>query len=172
MFKKITEDAILPIRATKYSCAFDVCANEDMVIGAGETKMVGLGIALDVEFYPNGEPYMSYDYDVELFAKGIHTLEDFYIELHPRSSMRLKGLIVGVGLIDIDYADEIKMVIHNPIKMSHNQGIPDQYLLRPFEIKKGDRIGQIVIKRHEGWLFPSEHTKDAERNGGFGSTGS
>ena len=47
MFKKVTEDAILPTRGSKYSACVDVYANEDVTIEAGETTLVGLGIAID-----------------------------------------------------------------------------------------------------------------------------
>ena len=51
MFKTINAGQ-LPQRATKYSAGFDVFANEDMVINAGETKAIRLGIRLDGEFIP------------------------------------------------------------------------------------------------------------------------
>ena len=44
-------------------------------------------------------------------------------------------------------------------------------LNQAYTILKGDKIGQLVLKRHEGYLLPQEYTLDAERNGGFGSTG-
>ena len=50
MFKQINGGK-LPQRAKKYSASFDVYANEDVVIGAGETKLVGLGIAIDTEAF-------------------------------------------------------------------------------------------------------------------------
>ena len=28
-----------------------------------------------------------------------------------------------------------------------------------YEIKKGDKIGQLILCRHEGWLLPEEYTK-------------
>ena len=52
MFKSINGGR-LPERATRYSAGFDVFANEDVVIGAGETKLVGLGIALDDLLFDN-----------------------------------------------------------------------------------------------------------------------
>ena len=63
---------------------------------------------------------------------------------------------------------EIGLIMHNPIKMSTNQGIPDQYLLKPFYIKKGQKVCQCVLKEHKSYLMGYE--SDVIRNGGFGST--
>ena len=81
----------------------------------------------------------------------------------------------------MDYPDEIKMVIHNPIaKLVNFQGEYTEALGMSdilaqtsigYEIKKGDKIGQLILCRHEGWLLPEEYTKDEERKGSFGSTG-
>lgn len=163
MFKSIN-GGILPQRATRYSCGFDVFANEDMVIGAGETKVICLGICLDLE-------------QLSGYDSCAH-----YLELHPRSSLRAKGLGGGVGIIDMDYRDEIKMVIANPaLKIKKNEitnaledfgiSVKNDFVYEDFEIKRGDKIGQLILKRHEGWLLPAEYTKGEERNGGFGSTG-
>lgn len=74
---------------------------------------------------------------------------------------------------------EIKMVISNPIRYGEMPFNGDPMIVQkemiytnpPFQIKKGDKIGQLILKRHEGYLMPIEYTKDEERNGGFGSTG-
>lgn len=73
---------------------------------------------------------------------------------------------------------EIKMVIHNPItlhdeyamSMSGRDLSGEVKIYNDYEIKKGDKIGQLILCKHEGWLLPSEYTKDEERTGGFGST--
>lgn len=162
MFKSINGGK-LPQRATRHSAGFDVFANEDVYIGAGQTKIINLGICLAIET-------MDDDVDLEAISEG------YYLELHPRSSLRAKGLGGGVGIIDIDYRDEIKMVITHPINYaladveSVEQGYADVSFQDVFLIKKGDKIGQLIMKHHEAWLLPSEYTLDADRNGGFGST--
>ena len=171
----------LPERATRHSAGFDVFANEDVVIGAGETVLVGLGICIDsnylvydvagVKVSTNGEIEDSGD-----SAKVSEFMGQFYLELHPRSSLRAKGLSGGVGIVDIDYRDEIKMVITNPLQSKQlvengcNYEVLEYSEDYEYTIKRGDKIGQLILKRHEGWLLPSEYTKDADRNGGFGST--
>lgn len=138
MFKSLN-GGLLPQRATMLSAGFDVFSNEDIVIDASETKIIGLGIQLDLQV----------------------RLLEYYLELHPRSSLRAKGLGGGIGIIDIDYRDEIKMIITNPSDRQER-----------YTIKRGDKIGQLILKRHEGNLMPIEYTLQNERVGGFGSSGS
>lgn len=147
MFKSINGGK-LPERATKYSAGFDVFSNEDiMIIGAGQTAMIGLGIAIDEQ----SEIYQ------ELYKSDL--LNSYYVELHPRSSTFLKGLICNIGVIDMDFVSlEIKLIVHNSTQ-------------ELFVVNKGDKIGQLIIKRHEGLLLPLEYTKNNIRVGGTGSTG-
>ena len=84
-----------------------------------------------------------------------------YGRVAPRSGLAVKHCInVGAGVIDPDYTGEIKVVLFN-------HGMND------FEIKKGDRIAQLVLERCE--TPPIEEisiVEDTERgSGGFGSTG-
>lgn len=107
-------------------------------------------------------------------------LERHYLELHPRSSLRAKGLMSNTGIIDLDYKDEIKIIIHNPMKRIEllDNSITSAFRFRNcelggfkndnFKIKKGDKIAQILLKEHKGYLFGIESNE--ERKGGFGST--
>ena len=140
---KIINGGRLPERATKYSTGFDVFANETVVIGTGETKLVPLGIAIDETCSMVNSGDMFYH----------------YFELHPRSSLRLKGVGGGVGIIDMDYINlEIKMILTAPYG-------------KLFSVKRGDKIGQLILQKHWGFLLPSEYKAQVERSGGFGSTG-
>lgn len=163
VFKKLIDDAILPQAQTKYSAGYDVYASEDVTIGAGETKLVPLGIALN---------------DV------LENLKNYYFGLYLRSGLGAKGLILpnGVGIIDMDYKGEIKQIIHNPIKngtgatayvkAGDSKTNHIHYYGTEFEIKKGDRVGQLILHKHHGFrLLGNKYRKDETRNGGFGSTG-
>lgn len=165
MFKSINGGR-LPERATKYSAGFDVYSNQDIVIGAGETKLVSLGIALDFDSIAQNIAF-------ERMINLEDWMEKHYFALHIRSSLRAKGLTsLGTGIIDMDYRDEIKMAIHNPFTGFDDDANPTGGTgWSSYQIKKGDKIGQLILCRHEGWLMPEEYTKDEERTGGFGSTG-
>ena len=114
MFKVLNE-VCQPTRATKYSAMVDLYAREDMVIGAGETKIVPLGVKISEDglqklLVNSGREFMD-DY----FKKS------HYLELHPRSSLRVKGLIIGVGVIDLDF------ISHCKINKSLNNGYCEHF---------------------------------------------
>ena len=64
------------------------------------------------------------------------------------------------GTVDCHYRGEVKVILYNE---GHE----------PFEIKKGDRIAQMVINKVELWEPElREKLPDTQRGeGGFGSTG-
>jgi len=81
----------------------------------------------------------------------------------PRSGLAWKHgvtLVNAPGLIDAGYRDEVKVLLVNT---DHG---------RDYEIRRGDRIAQLVIQRVEAATLaevdelPGEH-----RGGGFGHTG-
>ena len=192
MFKTIG-DGKLPTRGSKFSACVDLYASESITIGAGETKLVGLGVAIDINrgFFDDyalsigkkddGMDFEEYYEDLKEFFYSSH-----YLQLMLRSSLGKKGLILpnGVGVIDMDYKDEIKMIIHNPMfdKLKALETLDTDYddggnyefheesdnILLGFSIKKGERIAQITLLEHKSYLFGIE--SEEERTGGFGST--
>lgn len=193
MFKLINGGEKLPTRATRFSAGFDVYSREDKVIGAGCTELIGLGIAIDLsEIEGHFIGVYIDERDIETEYLDEHALTEFkerhFLELHIRSSLRAKGLTsLGTGIIDMDfvYPNEIKMVVHNPIcgyedvehyehgtiAMPYGASMLKGELNQAYTINKGDKIGQLILKRHEGYLLPEEYTLNSERQGGFGSTG-
>ena len=177
---KVLDEVCQPTRATKYSAMVDLYAREDVVICAGETKIVPLGVKIDTDFF-------TYEIGkIDVSAGGIVTspdnasevinnfLKSHYLELHPRSSLRAKGLIIGVGVVDLDYNLEIGLIVHNPLRTGQiHTGYGDKKLgidiYKFFEINKGDKVAQCTLKEHKGYLLGIE--SDTERSGGFGSTG-
>lgn len=159
---KVLDGATAPTRATKYSAMVDLYANADVVIGAGETKIIPLGVKIDIE-------YIKSIFTTQNYCVHSDTLNEFlsthFLELHPRSSLRAKGLIIGVGVIDLDYPDEIGLIVHNPI-LDVSFGV---YNGDAFKISKGDKVAQCTLMEHKGYLMGIE--SDVERSGGFGSTG-
>ena len=173
MFEVIT-DGCNPTRGSKYSSCVDLYSAEDVVIGAGETKVVGLGVKIDLEnllddLYGVDEDYINYHENRDFF------MQSHCLELKCRSSLPLKkGLIIanGVGEIDLDYPDEIGIILHNPLrafKLSECVDIKTEtFLGGDISIKKGDKIAQIKLVEHKSYLFGIE--SDEVRDGGFGST--
>ena len=173
---EVLDTVCQPTRATKYSAMVDLYAREDVVIGAGETKIVPLGVKIDRGWFPN-----MYPIDIENMERCMYDFcSRHFLELHPRSSLRAKGLIIGVGVIDLDYPDEIGLIVHNPITGITKHAISDTEFCEAFTcgnhanvygytIKKGDKVAQCTLKEHKGYLLGIE--SDTERTGGFGSTG-
>ncbi|XP_078388399.1 deoxyuridine 5'-triphosphate nucleotidohydrolase, mitochondrial isoform X2 [Cetorhinus maximus] len=112
--------------------------------------------------------YSAYDYVVHAQDKVIVKTDiqiaipsGFYGRVAPRSGLAAKHFIdVGAGVIDEDYRGNVGVVLFNFSKES-------------FEVKKGDRIAQLICERI---CYPElEELKtldETERGaGGFGSTG-
>jgi len=82
----------------------------------------------------------------------------------PRSGLALGhgiGCLNSPGLIDSSYRDEVRVILvnHDPAE--------------PFEVRRGDRIAQLVIQRVETveWAEVDALGQSARGLGGFGSTG-
>lgn len=86
----------------------------------------------------------------------------FEAQVRPRSGLALKhGLtcLNSPGTIDSDYRGEVGVILIN-----HGQ--------EPFVIRRGERIAQMVIARHEQATMVETALDDTARGaGGFGSTG-
>jgi dUTP pyrophosphatase len=115
--------------------------------------------------------YSAIDINVEpgmraLVPTGIAiALSDGYAAfVHPRSGLAIKygvGLVNAPGTIDAGYRGEICVIVIN-----HDQS-------ESFEIKRGDRIAQLVFQRVEPAEFVAvEELPESARGGaGFGSSG-
>ncbi len=156
MFKSIN-NGILPTRGSEHSACVDLYANKDIWIDSGQTMLIPLGIAIDEELL-----FKSYKTNDSYFQKlAINDYESFlkshYLQLMLRSSLSKQLIIAnGVGVIDLDYRDEIMIRVHNPASMPTK------------EIYKKDKIAQITLLQHLGFIFNIHTTK--KRGGGFGST--
>lgn len=166
---EVLDKVCQPTRATKYSAMVDLYANADVVIGAGETKIVPLGVKID--------KCVIKDKCLEDWEHFGGFMESHFLALHPRSSLRAKGLVIGVGVIDLDYPGELGLIVHNPIRyesvMNFMRIERGQKALDDFDvlytIKKGDKVAQCTLVEHKGYLMGIE--SDIERTGGFGHSG-
>ena len=89
--------------------------------------------------------------------------QGYEAQVRPRSGLALKhGLtcLNSPGTIDSDYRGEVGVILIN-----HGQ--------EPFIIRRGERIAQMVVARHEQAELVEVETLDetVRGSGGFGSTG-
>ncbi len=92
-------------------------------------------------------------------------LPEGYVGLvHPRSGLAHRAglsIVNAPGTIDAGYRGEIQVCLVNLDGST------------PIELRRGDRIAQLVIQRHETARFTEVDTLDdtARGSGGYGSTG-
>ena len=135
------DDRYPPTYMTDHSSASDVRACEDLVIKASTTRAVATGIFI-----------VSVDWPA--VPKGAVP----ELVLRARSGLATKHgvtLLNGVGTIDADYRDEIKVLLWNTNDDD-------------FQIKAGDRIAQLVLSL--SYRIPAIPCRQVTRQGGFGST--
>ena len=101
----------------------------------------------------------------ETIGTGLYIIIPFGYEgqMRSRSGLAAKHgvhVLNSPGTIDSGYRDELKVIL-----MNHNHWA--------YEVKKGDRIAQLVIKPMTQAQIEeiSEMDRDDDRGGGFGSTG-
>lgn len=87
----------------------------------------------------------------------------YEIQVRPRSGLALKhGIAVlnSPGTIDSDYRGEVKIILMNLGEEN-------------FEIKRGDRIAQLVVAKtiHAKLNLSNELNESKRNSGGFGHTG-
>lgn len=163
----------IPTRATQAAAGYDFEVAEDIVVPSMENMWRKALTDAWVSSEPWTLEHMANFTKREkvkptLVPTGIkcQLASDCYLELSVRSSTPLKHWLIlanSVGIIDSDY-------YNNPDNEGH---IYFQLInLSPFDIqlKKGDKIGQGIIKKYELTDDDYKYEK-AERAGGFGSTG-
>lgn len=131
-----------PTHQTTKSAGADLYAAETVTIEPQQVALVGTDYSLND---------ISYDSSFKKY-------DDLVFMLCNRSSIAYKKALMvcnGVGVIDQDYQDEIKVMF---INMSGE----------PQTINKGERIAQLVPMRYVPFIFDVENK---ERVGSFGSTG-
>lgn len=141
--KRLHPDAILPKRNSEGAAGYDLFSVEDVTVSAPQLGPTVIATGISVAIPPG-----------------------HYGRIASRSSLSLKyGIEVGGGVIDADYRGEIKVLLHNHMM--------PRTVRSYFEVKKGDRIAQLIIEKiaipevvEEGEL-----TATVRGEKGFGSTG-
>ena len=152
--KKLHSDAQLPQRGSDIAAGFDVIAVEDPKIVVDDNT----GVVTYVEYRT---------------GIAIEPPEGYHTELFPRSSVSKYDLVLAnsIGLGDQDYRGEI-IFRYKPVRYKEG-GCTTRHLEYCNLYKKGDRIGQIVLRKTEiADMIWAEELSDTNRgSGGFGSTG-
>ena len=137
-FRKNSGDIKLPTRSTEHSSGYDFYSPVDVVIQPHEMVMIWSDIKVNMYW-------------------------DNTLLIVPRSSMGKQPIMIAntIGVIDSDYYNN-----------ESNDGNIGFRLLNlgttPYEIKRGDRIGQGIFVKYG--LVNGDNTT-TKRNAGFGSTG-
>lgn len=169
---KVLDKMCTPNRGTKYSAYVDLFASQDVIICAGETKVIPLGVKINID----GNMTRKLEVGIGLF--GMETFQErvdsfkksHYLEVALKSSLAVEGLIIanGIGIIDLGYPDEIGLIVHNPITDSWNQNFEDGTVdkithlhdgasgIGYFKFKKGDKVAQCTLKEHKSYLIGYE----------------
>lgn len=168
----ISDSWLLPTRGTAHAAGYDFYVAEDIVIPSiyDIPEPVATADSVVKSTYTLeeiGKLYKDNHYKPVLVPTGVKCELDpgCYLELSVRSSTPLKYWLIlanGVGIIDGDY-------YNNPDNEGH---IFFQLInLGPcaIKLKKGDKIGQGIIKKYEV-VDGDSYGKGAARSGGFGST--
>jgi dUTP pyrophosphatase len=129
--KKLKEDVKLPVYSTDGSAGLDLFSAEEVEIPAGQWKLVGTGISIEL---PDG----------------------FEAQVRPRSGLALKGITVlnTPGTIDPDYRGEVKVILFNVsdqnFKVEKGMKIA-QLVISKFERVKVEVVDKLSdTKRGEG----------------------
>lgn len=111
--------------------------------------------------------YSAYDYTLQSQDRllihtdiSIKVPENTYGRIAPRSGLALKhGIDVLAGVIDRDYRGNVGIILYNTSN-------------KDFEIKKGDRVAQLIIEKiKQTDIHVVDSLDETQRNeGGFGST--
>lgn len=131
--KKTDSNATIPTRGSDRAAGFDLYSNETSVdIPAGETKMIGTGVCMEI---PDGYAGLVYARSGLASKRGL------------RPANR-------VGVIDSDYRGEIKVALHNDSKELQTINIGDrlaQIVITPFLAVSFNEVNELnATDRGEG----------------------
>ena len=138
---KLSNLGAMPKYMTALSAGADLFASQECIIEPMQTLAVPTGLYIE-----------SY----ELYELSPNTIPE--LQIRARSSLAFKhGILLanGVGTVDLDYPDEIKVLLWN----SNHE--------KTFSISPGERVAQILL----AYTYRIQQFEvGGVRTGGFGST--
>ena len=152
--KKLHTDAVIPTKANCSDAGYDLTAIDDGIVDASGFIQYRTGLAVCADI-------------------------GYHLEVFPRSSITKYDLSLAntIGLIDNGYRGEILLRFKIASRAAKSPMSNTIYTSQDGELrvyKKGDKIGQIVVKKTEDAIFNLvDDLNESDRgSGGFGSTGS
>lgn len=136
--KRIRENANIPHYATTGAAAVDLYGCDAMDIQPGETVFIDTGVAFEI---PEGFVGLVYARSGLACKKGL-------------------ALANGVGVIDSDFRDSVKVALHNHSNQTRT-------------VVAGERLAQMIVTKYPHVEFEEvDELQETERGlGGFGSSG-
>ena len=120
--KRLSNDAIIPVRASGGAVGYDLYSVDRCVIPVGHRALIGTGIATVLP-------------------------ANVYGRVAPRSGLAVKhGIQVGAGVVDPDYTGEIKVVLFNQGDNEFVVGKGDriaQLVLERCETPPVEEVGEV-----------------------------
>lgn len=149
--KRLFDDADLPYKGSDQAAGYDLFAYSYTADG-GETVKLDDEVVLTIP--AQGRCLVK-------TGIAVRIPDGCYGRVAPRSGLAMKkGINIGAGVIDEDYRGDVGVLLFNLNS-------------EPFEVRKGDRIAQLICERIVYPELEEVNTlEDTERGiGGFGSTG-
>lgn len=145
--QRLSDNAVIPRKATPGSAAYDVFVPRDTYIVYGR-QIVPLDLAIEL---PDG-------YEAKIEPRSGYSSTGF-VGTIADTEYRLDADVI-VGKIDSDYRGGIGVIVHSREP-------------RRFLIRAGQRIAQLTIYKCETAMFDEveELTPSSRGNGGFGHSG-
>ena len=129
----LSENATLPTRGTPGSVGYDLYSAMDEYLPSNGVRKIATDISIKV---PAGT----------------------YGRVAPRSSLAVKHISVGAGVVDPDYRGHVQVVLYN-------------HSTEQYKINKGDRIAQLILEKVAVVeVIKVDSLDETQRKGGFGFT--
>lgn len=146
---KLNPEATIPTRTHTTDAGIDIYSVEDVFIPHNATVKVNTGIAIRIP-------------------------EGYVGKIEDRSSMAIKGLRTGAGVVDSGYSGELGIVLHNLTntdELSYNKY--NNFNEFGYTVKKGSKIAQLLVYKIETPAVVEVNELWTSQRGerGFGSSG-
>ena len=169
--KRLTETAIMPVKAHPTDSGFDLFADENVLVEPGETVVISTGVAIAL---PEG-------YEAQIRPKsGITSKTDFRVQLGTvdepyRGEIRVIADNKALPILCINDEGKLEMVHTEIIENLERKDVEfcEELPVNSIFIERGTKIAQMVIApvAHPEVVEVDELDETDRGANGFGSTG-